>query len=96
MLEDGLVTSTSIDQVSLEQRITAIYADLAQPSAPAANLLCRQHIQYLHSGLGTLPNGFVALDAGRPWICYWIVHALALLDAPLPPDLTPAGAYRVR
>ncbi|KAK9822480.1 hypothetical protein WJX81_000264, partial [Elliptochloris bilobata] len=90
MLEDGLVTATSLDQVALEQRITALYADLGQAGAPAADLLRRQHVQYLHSGLGTLPNGFVALDAGRPWICYWIVHALALLDAPFPPDVMPA------
>ncbi len=92
MLDDGLVTSTSLDQVALEQRITATYADLAQSGAPVADLLRRQHVQYLHTGLGALPNGFVALDAGRPWICYWVVHALALLDAPFPADLTPGGA----
>jgi len=93
MLDDGLVTSTSLDQVALEQRITATYADLAQSGAPVAELLRRQHVQYLHTGLGALPNGFVALDAGRPWICYWVVHALALLDAPFPADLTPGGAF---
>jgi hypothetical protein len=96
MLDDGLVTSTSLDQVALEQRITVTYADLAQSGAPVAELLRRQHVQYLHTGLGALPNGFVALDAGRPWICYWVVHALALLDAPFPADLTPGGAPRSR
>ncbi len=25
------------------------------------------------------------MDASRPWICYWILHSLALLDLPLPP-----------
>jgi protein farnesyltransferase subunit beta len=30
----------------------------------------------------------VALEASRPWIVFWIVHSLALLDAPLPPELT--------
>ena len=24
-------------------------------------------------------GAYVSLDASRPWICYWIVHALALL-----------------
>lgn len=24
--------------------------------------------------------GFASLDASRPWICYWIVHGLAMLD----------------
>ena len=93
MLEDGLVTATSLDQVALEQRITALYADLVSPACPTSDLLRRQHVQYLHSGLGVLPGGFVALDAGRPWLCYWVVHALALLDAPFPPDVTPAGAH---
>lgn len=93
MIEDGLVTATSLDQVALEQRIAALYADLVSSSDPPSDLLRRQHVQYLHSGLGVLPGGFVALDAGRPWLCYWVVHALALLDAPFPPDVTPAGAF---
>jgi protein farnesyltransferase subunit beta len=25
------------------------------------------------------------MDASRPWICYWILHSLALLDLPSPP-----------
>jgi protein farnesyltransferase subunit beta len=25
------------------------------------------------------------MDASRPWICYWILHSLALLNLPLPP-----------
>ena len=29
----------------------------------------------------------VVLDASRCWLCYWIVHALALLGESLPPDL---------
>jgi protein farnesyltransferase subunit beta len=29
--------------------------------------------------------GFSSLDASRPWIVYWIVHSLALLEYPLPP-----------
>lgn len=28
--------------------------------------------------------GFSSLDASRPWICFWIIHSLALLGAPLP------------
>ena len=34
------------------------------------------------SGLvNTLPSGFLSLDASRPWLAYWILHSLALLDA---------------
>lgn len=28
--------------------------------------------------------GFLGLDASRTWLCYWILHGLALLERPLP------------
>lgn len=46
------------------------------------------HVTFLKGGLGQLSAGFAALDAGRPWICYWIVHGLALLNAPLPASIS--------
>lgn len=42
-------------------------------------LLRKAHIDYLTAGLEALPEGFISLDASRPWICYWICHALYLL-----------------
>jgi protein farnesyltransferase subunit beta len=47
-------------------------------------LLRSSHVTYLQNGLGQLPASFASLDASRPWICYWITHSLALLDAKLP------------
>lgn len=38
------------------------------------------HANYLVKGLNGLSSGFVSLDSSRPWICYWIVHALYLLN----------------
>lgn len=26
-------------------------------------------------------SGYQSLDASRPWLCYWILHGLDLLDA---------------
>jgi protein farnesyltransferase subunit beta len=43
-------------------------------------LLRRMHSLYLVNGLVNLSSGFVSLDASRPWLCYWILHALYLLD----------------
>uniref|UniRef100_M4BJD9 Protein farnesyltransferase subunit beta n=2 Tax=Hyaloperonospora arabidopsidis (strain Emoy2) TaxID=559515 RepID=M4BJD9_HYAAE len=40
-----------------------------------------KHVAYLERGLTRLSSGFVSLDASRPWIIYWILHALDLLDA---------------
>ncbi|KAG5191845.1 terpenoid cyclases/protein prenyltransferase alpha-alpha toroid [Tribonema minus] len=44
-------------------------------------LMRAKHIAYLRKGLKVLPAGFVALDASRPWIIYWITHSLDLLNA---------------
>src|SRR5690606_31393100 len=49
-------------------------------------LLRKEHEKYLLKGLRKLGKGYQSLDASRPWICYWILQALALLDA-LPEDL---------
>lgn len=47
----------------------------------ATPLLNRQaHTQYLLQGFHTLPSYYQSLDASRPWIFYWIVHSLRLLD----------------
>lgn len=35
--------------------------------------------EWAAQSLGSLPPGFRALDASRPWIIYWAVHSLALL-----------------
>jgi hypothetical protein len=39
-------------------------------------LLRDHHIDYLKSGLGALPAGFVSLDSSRPWIAYWYVSMM--------------------
>ena len=51
-------------------------------------LLREKHIKYLLTGLGNLSSGYVSLDASRPWIAYWCLHSLDLLDA-VPPPLVP-------
>lgn len=56
--------------------------------APYLQLNRQVHTAFLQGGLGQLNAGFAALDAGRPWICYWIVHSLALLNAPLPDGIS--------
>ena len=93
MIEDGVISATSTEQSNLEDRITSLYQQYVdQPfsqSAQAFLLNREQHISYLHGGLQYLPSGFIVLDSSRPWICFWIVHSLALLDAPLPPEVPP-------
>lgn len=95
MIEDSCITKTSRDQHALELRLLSIYSQLSA-STPAPlhtlTLLKSEHVKYLHGGLGELPAGFASLDSGRPWICYWVIHSLLLLRAPLPHSVSPTGA----
>jgi protein farnesyltransferase subunit beta len=46
-------------------------------------LLCDKHEEYLLTALSLktpLNSSFISLDASRPWIMYWTLHSLDLLD----------------
>ena len=38
------------------------------------------HIPYLKKGLENLSRWMMALDASKPWLTYWILHSLELLE----------------
>jgi protein farnesyltransferase subunit beta len=51
---------------------------------PPALLRRSDHIEYLSQVLSSdraLPRSFACLNAGRPWVCYWVIHSLYLLGA---------------
>mmetsp|Transcript_2720 Transcript_2720/g.7117 ORF Transcript_2720/g.7117 Transcript_2720/m.7117 type:complete len:439 (-) Transcript_2720:283-1599(-) len=87
-----VLTATTREQQVVEERCLKLF--LAHLDADGASV-CRsavpfdreKHIAYLLKGLEQLPSGFQALDASRPWLCYWIVHALDLLGHKLPEEL---------
>ena len=35
-------------------------------------------LKFLYRGLSHLGEGYACLDASRPWLTYWILHALNL------------------
>uniref|UniRef100_A0A8D0G6U0 Protein farnesyltransferase subunit beta n=1 Tax=Sphenodon punctatus TaxID=8508 RepID=A0A8D0G6U0_SPHPU len=43
-----------------------------------------KHFHYLKRGLRQLTDAYECLDASRPWLCYWILHSLELLEEPIP------------
>ncbi|KAK3517040.1 hypothetical protein QTP70_033842 [Hemibagrus guttatus] len=55
------------------------------PQGPT--LLREQHYQYLKKGLRHLSDAYECLDASRPWLCYWILHSLELLEEHVPPSV---------
>ncbi|CAO2171376.1 unnamed protein product [Urochloa humidicola] len=85
------LTVTQVEQMKVEARVADIYRVLfgAAPNTKSIMLeLWRdQHIEYLTHGLRHLGPNFHVLDANRPWLCYWMVHPLALLDEVLDDDL---------
>lgn len=97
MHEDAVSTETSRQQLDLESTVQDLYRELLTADAPEQEALLTlrrpDHINYLHGGLQTLSSSYVSLDASRPWICYWILHSLALLGGPLPSGLTGKGTY---
>ncbi|GMH43211.1 hypothetical protein BSKO_11133 [Bryopsis sp. KO-2023] len=89
MLDDGLCGKTASDQADLEAKIRRSYSEFpsftSEEKRRALTLLRDVHVRYLSKNLGPLPSGYLSLDASRTWLVFWIVHSLALLDAPLPP-----------
>ena len=45
----------------------------------------KEHAAYLLPSLGTMPAAFEGYGASLPWVAYWTMHGLDLLQA-LPDD----------
>lgn len=76
--DDNLSTHTSREQLNVEHRV---FDTLQSWHSHASTTLYRDaHIAYLLKSLSSLSEGFVSLDASRPWIVYWCVHSLTLLN----------------
>lgn len=76
-------TVSQEEQWELERQVFHIYQLFCNipPNSQAVMLELQRdnHIEYLMKGLRHLGPSFSVLDANRPWICYWILHSIALL-----------------
>ncbi|RMZ96047.1 farnesyltransferase subunit beta [Brachionus plicatilis] len=45
------------------------------------------HSKFLQRGIRNLPSSFECLDSSQPWICYWILHSLYLLNTDFSEEL---------
>jgi hypothetical protein len=94
--DDGVSTETSVSQEDVEQDCLRLLFAEPQGEGPLRELgrnapvtnrkravvfVRDQHVAYLRKGLESLSGAFVSLDASRPWLVYWILHSLSLLDA---------------
>ncbi|TRY56978.1 hypothetical protein DNTS_023901 [Danionella cerebrum] len=83
--DDGVQTVTSKEQKRVECSIQEVFSVYQQiHTSPQPTLLREQHYHYLKKGLRHLSDAYECLDASRPWLCYWILHSLELLEEPVP------------
>jgi protein farnesyltransferase subunit beta len=90
--EDVVVLEETLDVsvLSLEEKDTEASAEAeeetkADDSVYQVCLLREKHAAFVTRALfAPLPAGYVSLDSSRPWIIYWCLHSLDLLDR-LPP-----------
>ncbi len=86
--DDGESTVTSKEQEAVEKKIISRLQRTSAVGADRVTLWQDKHIDFLKRGLVRLSSDYECLDASRPWLCYWIVHALSLLDYTLMPAET--------
>lgn len=63
---------------------------------PAVTFYRAQHVQFLLRSLDCLPRGYESLSAARPWVMFWIVHSLDLLEVELSEDVKSRVVREVR
>ncbi|CBI34928.3 unnamed protein product, partial [Vitis vinifera] len=67
----------------VESQVFQMYELLSSVPRNAQSVLLElqrdKHIEFLTNGLRQLGPSFCVLDANRPWLCYWILHSIALL-----------------
>ncbi|KAL7100719.1 hypothetical protein ACP275_08G012200 [Erythranthe tilingii] len=79
-----IASKTQEEQWMVQNQVFRIY-DLVYRLPPHAQsvksfeLRRDDHIEYLTRSLTQLGPNFTVLDANRPWLCYWIIHSIALL-----------------
>lgn len=88
--DDNFKTSSSDQQEEVEESVQSHYECLrtVNECGTECPLLWRdRHIIFLKKGLTTIPQPYESLDSSRPWLCYWILHSLDLLDELISNDL---------
>ncbi|XP_030070952.1 protein farnesyltransferase subunit beta [Microcaecilia unicolor] len=82
---DGLETVTSNEQRKVEDKVQEVFNAFKITQRWSQLILEKEkHFIYLKRGLRHLSDTYECLDASRPWLCYWILHSLQLLDEPVP------------
>ncbi|XP_028553789.1 protein farnesyltransferase subunit beta-like isoform X2 [Dendrobium catenatum] len=85
------LTVTQLEQLKVEEKVSEIYRILSGAPTHTQTLMLElwrdKHIEFLTRGLNQLGPTYRVLDANRPWLCYWIIHSMALLRESLDIEL---------
>lgn len=87
-LKDYLETETSLLQDETVRDCLPLLSSIDDPSRNLfefnshglPRLERENHVRFLHDSLKKLHARSVAFDASRPWIVYWVLAALCMLD----------------
>jgi protein farnesyltransferase subunit beta len=85
-LRDVLITDTSeMQDATVEECLRLLASPEGDLNVHGISSLARsKHVKFLKRQLsGPFPEGFVALDASRPWMLYWALTGLYLLGEDL-------------
>ncbi|CAM6102076.1 unnamed protein product [Calypogeia fissa] len=84
-------TVTQRLQAELESAVQSIYEEFGAATTKERSLMLTlhhdEHEEFVVRGLRRLSSGYYVLDSSRPWLCYWILHSLALLGRAVDDDL---------
>ncbi|KAH7941946.1 hypothetical protein HPB49_018689 [Dermacentor silvarum] len=84
--DDGHPTASSEEQKKVEKSVDCFFKATqaaAKLREGCPRLQRERHVAFLMKGLSHLPQAYQDLDASRPWLCYWILHSLELLEVSL-------------
>ncbi|KAI9012990.1 terpenoid cyclases/protein prenyltransferase alpha-alpha toroid [Gaertneriomyces semiglobifer] len=89
--DDEHPSDTSLDQTEVEESVIERYQSYLgiTPSKRYERIKLYRpfHAAYLLRGLESLSKWMVSLDASRPWLVYWMIHSLDLLNVPIPDEI---------
>lgn len=78
--DEVILTPTTESQSIVEKSVWPLFQRFfSSPSLDVPCLHRQLHWDFLEQSIFYLPESYECLDASRPWLCYWILHALSLL-----------------
>ncbi|CAG8596051.1 16768_t:CDS:10 [Funneliformis caledonium] len=78
---DAFPTESLSVQTKTERSVYKLFKAVRdEKSLNTIKLNRESHIEYISDGLKGLSKYLVVLDASKPWLCYWMLHSLDLLD----------------